>query len=248
MKAFHADLHIHTALSPCADDAMRPPEIAVAAIEAGLDLIAICDHNSAGNTAAVQEVALGPGQGLVRVIAGIEITTAEEVHLLGIFPDAAAAGRVADVIRATLPDRTKRALRMGRQCLFDYRGTELGEEPKMLSMASRLNLREAVALVRESGGLAIAAHVDRPSFSVTSQLGMLPADIVFDALEISAAGRAAGRDGDFAQAGLPLVTFSDAHCVENIGQVRTLFYMAAPTFDEIALCLRGEQGRSCRVA
>jgi predicted metal-dependent phosphoesterase TrpH len=227
---------------------MRPPEIAVAAIEAGLDLIAICDHNSAGNAAAVQEVALGPGQGLVRVLAGIEITTAEEVHLLGIFPDARAAGRVADAVRATLPQRTERARGMGRQCLLDYRGEELGEEPGMLSMASRFTLADAVDLVRGAGGLVIAAHVDRPSFSVTSQLGMLPADIVFDALEISAAGRAAGRAEDFVQAGPPLVTFSDAHFVEAIGSVRTLFYMAAPTFDEIVLCLRGEEGRFCRVA
>ena len=101
MNSFLADLHIHTCLSPCAADEMIPPMIVQAAREQGLSLIAICDHNAAGNVSAVQEAARktsGP-----TVIAGIEITTGEEAHVLGFFPDACAARAAADEVAAGLP-------------------------------------------------------------------------------------------------------------------------------------------------
>ncbi|MFP4501033.1 MAG: PHP domain-containing protein [Candidatus Hydrogenedentota bacterium] len=248
MKAFAADLHIHTALSPCADDGMTPPEIAVAAIEAGLDLIAVCDHNSAGNAAAVQQVARGPGHGMLTVIAGIEIATREEVHLLALFSDAPVAEEVARAIRGTLPEVRGAKRRVGRQWLLEYDGARLGEEPRMLSLASSFSLEEAVALVHLAGGLAIAAHVDRPAFSVMSQLGFLPGNVPFDALEISAAGVDAGKQQAFAAHGFPLLTSSDAHYIHDIGKARTRMHMNAPTFEEVAKCLRGDGGRRCTFA
>ena len=53
VKTLLADFHVHTALSPCGDDEMSPPAIVDAALAAGLDMIAVCDHNAAGNTASV---------------------------------------------------------------------------------------------------------------------------------------------------------------------------------------------------
>jgi len=97
-----ADLHVHTALSPCGDDEMSPPAIVDAALAAGLGLIAVCDHNAAGNTGAVGEAA---GSRL-SVISGIEITTAEEVHVVGLFPTVTAAANAADEVRETLPVAT----------------------------------------------------------------------------------------------------------------------------------------------
>jgi predicted metal-dependent phosphoesterase TrpH len=94
-----ADLHVHTALSPCGDDEMSPPAIVDAALAAGLDMIAVCDHNAAGNAAAVGEAA---GSRLT-VISGIEITTAEEVHVVGPLPHRRAAANAADEVRETLP-------------------------------------------------------------------------------------------------------------------------------------------------
>jgi predicted metal-dependent phosphoesterase TrpH len=89
VKTLLADFHVHTALSPCGDDEMSPPAIVDAALAAGLDMIAVCDHNAAGNTRAVGEAA---GARLA-VISGIEITTVEEVHVIGLFPTAAAHRR-----------------------------------------------------------------------------------------------------------------------------------------------------------
>jgi hypothetical protein len=249
VKPFAADLHLHTALSPCAEDEMTPPAIVLAAIEAGLDIIAICDHNSAGNVAAVQQMALEYAEGSLEVLAGIEITTAEEVHLVGLFPTAQAAELAGNTVSATLPTLAAASRVYGEQFLLDARGAILGKEPRTLSMASALSLAEAVLLIRQHGGLAVPAHVDRPSFSVTSQLGFVPEDLHFDAIEISAAGCRAGRPAAFAYLGLPMLTSSDAHFLSDIGGSRTMFLLEAPTFVEIAGALRADlcEGR-CRIA
>ena len=98
MNVCFADLHVHTALSPCADDEMTPPAIVAAALAEGLAMIAVCDHNSARNVAAVQEAA---GERLA-VLAGMEITTAEECHVVGLFPDASAAQAAGAEVGASL--------------------------------------------------------------------------------------------------------------------------------------------------
>jgi len=245
-----ADLHIHTALSPCAADEMTPPAIVEAALAAGLAMIAVCDHNAAGNAAAVQEAAARRADGRRRlaVLAGIEITTAEEVHLLGLFPCAAAAEAAADEVRATLPAAGDAARRFGEQRLLDAGGAQVGNEAKMLSAASALALAEAVRLVKRHGGLAVPSHVDRPSFSVLSQLGFLPADAGFDALEISGFSVGTPRVAELEAYGLAVLGSSDSHSLGEIGRVRSAGVMASATFEELVRALRREGGRSLRCA
>lgn len=239
MKRIAADLHIHTALSACADDDMTPPAIVEAAIVNGLDMIAICDHNSAENAEAVQKAA----QDAVSVLAGIEITTAEEAHVLGIFPNAACARAASDQAQAAIPAAAKQVKLFGRQLVMSPEGDVVRNETRMLFMASGLALSEAVDVIRKHGGLAIASHVDRPANSIFSQLGMFPADVTFDAIEISAAGIARGRDKEFAPFGLPMVTSADSHFVSDIGAGRTVFRMHEAAFEELSMALRGVDGR-----
>lgn len=47
MSALRGDLHVHTCLSPCADDALTPAMAVGMAKLAGADVIAVTDHNSA---------------------------------------------------------------------------------------------------------------------------------------------------------------------------------------------------------
>ena len=82
IKEFKADMHIHTCLSPCADLEMSPRNIIKEAKKKGLDIIGICDHNSAENFPAVEKSANKEG---IKVIGGIEITSREEVHVLALF-------------------------------------------------------------------------------------------------------------------------------------------------------------------
>jgi 3',5'-nucleoside bisphosphate phosphatase len=251
MMQLLADMHIHTALSPCAERDMSPPAIAREARRKGLGVIAVCDHNTCGNAAAVGRAAAGDPL----VIPGMEITTVEEVHVLGLFPDAGAAQAAAAAVRDGLPpwkaftawgapDMERRPA----QELMDADGAVTGIEERMLASASGLDLTQAISLIREHGGLAIAAHVDRRSFSVFGQLGFLPPDARFDALEISAAGAARGRAAAFTCHGIPLVSSSDSHFLSDIGAGCTLLEVEEPCFAEIARALCGAGGRRCAIA
>ena len=242
---YAADLHIHTALSPCAADEMTPPEIVRAALDTGLAMIAICDHNSASNTGAVQDAA---GTALC-VLAGMEITTAEEVHVLGLFPNADAAEVAAAEVAATLPDATDEdCRRFGEQCQMNAAGVTIGHEPKLLAAASTLSLTEAVQLIHRYKALAVAAHVNRPSFSVISQLGLIPPDTDFDALEVFTPAGGAARVSYYTGYGLPVLASSDSHFLADVGSVRTSLELDEPSFDELAAALRGAGGRGVRHA
>jgi 3',5'-nucleoside bisphosphate phosphatase len=247
MKSFHTDLHIHTKLSPCGSEEMTPRAIAAAAHAAGLEIIAICDHNCCRNASAVMDAALP--HGLV-VLPGIEIETSERIHLLGLFPDVSSALQMSEEIGAFLPaaDDGYRA-RIGEQILFAADDSPVGTEHRALASPSHLDLRAAVQRIKHFGGLAIAAHVERPSFSVYSQLGDVPRDVPFDALEVSPVHhRPIGLREKFARYGWPLVASSDSHYLAEVGRARSQFVMAEPSFQEISLALKGIEGRKVTYA
>jgi PHP family Zn ribbon phosphoesterase len=237
-----ADLHVHTALSPCADGEMTPPAIVERALAEGLAMIAVCDHNSARNTAAVQEAA----GARLSVLAGMEVTTAEECHVVGLFPDAGAAAAAGLEVGATLPctDDGYEAF-FGEQLVLDAGGAEVAREDRALATATTLDVDAVVALIHRHGGLAVAAHVDRRSFGVIAQLGFFPDAAGFDAVEVSrhVADDAAAEE-PFRVHGLPLVHSSDAHYLAEIGVARTAVRCERPGFAELALALAGSEGRS----
>jgi 3',5'-nucleoside bisphosphate phosphatase len=222
MQRFAADLHIHTFLSPCASPSMSPARIVGEAMRLGIEVIAVCDHNRADGVASVLDVASLAVRGPC-VIPGIEITTAEEVHVLGYFPAPQQALTVAEALFSD------------------------ASEPRALS-ASRFTLSQTVDLIHAHGGLAVAAHVDRGSFSVMSQLGFLPPDVRFDALEISAAGVSAGKAAGFASSGLALVSSSDSHAPDQVGTGITALEAEEASFAELALACAGRDGRRCVIA
>ncbi|MCX6364813.1 MAG: PHP domain-containing protein [Actinobacteria bacterium] len=242
MNVCAADLHVHTALSPCAENDMTPPAIVERALAEGLCMIAICDHNSALNTAAVQEAA---GARLT-VLAGMEITTAEECHVVALFPDAAAARAAGAEVGATLgqiDDGYEEFF--GEQHVLDADGSERGRETLRLATATQLDVDAVVKLVHDHGGLAIAAHIDRRSFGVIGQLGFFPATAGFDAVELSRhVAPGSPEEAEFAVLGLPILHSSDAHYQSDIGAVRTVVHCERPTYDELALALAGARGRS----
>jgi PHP family Zn ribbon phosphoesterase len=241
-----ADLHVHTALSPCADDAMTPPAIVAAALAEGLAMIAVCDHNSARNAAAVQAAA---GERLA-VVAGMEITTAEECHVVGLFPDSVAAEAAGDEVAATLP-RSGDGYEefFGEQHLVDAAGEETGRERLALATATALDVDAAVALVHRHGGLAVAAHVDRTSFGVIGQLGFFPAEAGFDAVELSRhVPTGSERESEFNAYELPILHSSDAHFPADVGAARTAVRWARPDFRELELAVHGLDGRGVVVA
>jgi len=236
-----ADLHVHTALSPCADDEMTPPAIVEAALAEGLAMIAVCDHNTARNVAAVQEAA---GDRLA-VLAGMEITTAEECHVVGLFPSAAAAEAASAEVGSSL-DVIEDGYEtfFGEQHVLDAAGLETCRESLALATATALDVDATVDLVHRHGGLAVAAHIDRKSFGVIGQLGFFPAGAGFDAVELSRHVPAGSeREAEFTVYDLPVLHSSDAHYPRDVGAVRTAVTCERPSFDELALALRGIEGR-----
>ena len=241
MNRYLADLHIHTAMSPCASPEMTPPAIVRSAIEAGLTMIAICDHNAAANGRPTQ-LAAAERTGLA-VLCGMEITTAEEAHVLGLFPDADAAEAAQREVQASLPDRPAGDESFGQQWSMDESGNVLAKEGKMLSAATKLTLEQTVELVHRLAGLAIASHVDRPVFSVISQLGMIPASAGLDAVEVSGVHAHDDRAKKIDAIGLPAITSSDSHFLSDVGFARTELWMEQPTLAELRLALAGAGGR-----
>jgi PHP family Zn ribbon phosphoesterase len=239
MRRFRADLHIHTCLSPCAELEMTPLRIVRRALEIGLDMIAVSDHNSAANAAVAME--LGRQAGL-SVLPALEISSREEAHVLAVFGSIEHALSMQESVYADLPEGPEG--RSEWQVLVNEQDEVLGFERRMLLGATSKTLEELVNEIRTCGGLAIASHVDREAFSVMSQFGFVPGDVIFEGFEVLEASRA--QQGTVLHPDVPWVSNSDAHRLADIGLRATVLEAESPEFSELALALRGEGGRSAR--
>ncbi|MDO8303388.1 MAG: PHP-associated domain-containing protein, partial [Sedimentisphaerales bacterium] len=131
----------------------------------------------------------------------------------------------------------------GKQLILDAHGHTIGKEEKMLAASSGYSLTEAIGLIKGNGGLAIAAHINRPSFSIFSQLGIFPDDAGFDAVEIFCPPQAKTKVEAYAFLGLPMIVSSDSHYPTDVGRCRTMFKMASACFEEFAKAVKGVDGR-----
>lgn len=246
LRLFRADLHIHTCLSPCGELSMSPRAVVAKAREAGLDMLAVTDHNTTGNVASIMQAAAGSP---LAVLPGIELTTSEEVHILGLFDRDADLAGLQEAVDRNLPDIPSLRKFIKDQVLVDADDFVTGFSPRSLFGATRLSVRQAVDLVHSYGGLTLACHVDREAFSLISQLGFIPPDLPLDAVEISARLTAAEGRRRFGPFGaLPVVRFSDAHKPEEIGAAATEFLAAGPDLEEFRLALAGARGRRIMTA
>ncbi|MHC4144866.1 MAG: PHP domain-containing protein [Planctomycetota bacterium] len=240
LEMFRADLHLHTCLSPCADETMVPLAIVREAKKKGLDVVGICDHNSTRNVKAVRRA--GQREGL-SVIGGVEITTAEEVHILALFDQQSDLDKMQQLIDQNLGGENNPEL-FGEQYVCDENGLIVGREMKLLIGATELGVEDVVASIHDFGGLAIASHVDRERFSLISQLGFVPEGLQIDALEVSPLHSVSQAADQLPQIrDYPLVSFSDAHRLEEIGRVFTTFTGVSPSVRELGKALGGKDGR-----
>ncbi|UCG57290.1 MAG: PHP domain-containing protein [Phycisphaerales bacterium] len=233
MRKVRVDLHLHTCLSPCADDQMQAKAIVEQAKKVGLDMIGVCDHNSAENVAAVVEA--GRREGLP-VIPGMEVTSAEEVHVLGLFNTERDLMHLQDTVYENLPgENCEQAF--GPQTIVDEWGRVVGSSSRLLIGATTLTLEQVVEAIHRWEGLAIASHIDRERFSLIGQLGFIPEGLELDALEVSTSSSPEQRYG------YPIVSSSDAHFLEDIGKSFTCFVIDDLSLDEIKKAVRNELGR-----
>lgn len=205
----YCDLHIHSCLSPCGDALMTPNNIVGMAFIKQLGAIAVCDHNTAENLPAVQEVADMMG---VLLLPGMELTTREEAHMLCYFPDVESCLAFGRYIYDYLPPLPNRPEFFGQQQIMNSQDEEIGQEPKLLISALALSFEECEQKIHEFGGLCVPAHINRGHNGVLNALGFLPSFARYDALEISDAVPVPGVD----LSAYRILKSSDAHYLENI--------------------------------
>ncbi len=238
---FMLDTHIHTCLSPCAEIDMHPAALVDAAVQAGLDSIAVCDHNSAENIGAVQRAGCAAG---LAVIPGMEITSAEEVHVLGLLPNLEAAMALQSKVYRSLPGQNDENF-FGMQVIANEFAEVLGFSDRLLSGATTMNLTEVVAAIHGFDGLAVASHVDREGFGIIGQLGFIPPDLDLDAIEVSQKTPLPEARLSFAPAGEhPILCASDAHEPKDVARAATFAFMEASTLEELRKALAGKDGRA----
>lgn len=216
---------------------MSPKAIATQALKKGLDIIAVCDHNSAENVGA----AIRAGQKLgIHVIPGMEICSKEEVHMLALFKNENDAFRMQEIVYSKL-EGTNRPEIFGDQVIVNEYDEVEGFNDRLLIGATQLNIYEIEEAVHSLNGIYIFSHVDRPSYSIISQLGFIPDGLNADGVEISS-----GTENGFSALiqGYPILYSSDAHFLQDIGRGHTTFRMKHPDLLEIRLALKKEKGRS----
>ncbi len=223
MNRYFYDLHIHSCLSPCADDDATPANIAGMAALNGLQIVALTDHNTTRNCPAFFQAA--HSYGLIP-IAGMELTTSEDVHIICLFPtldDASAFQKIVDERRIRI--KNKPAI-FGHQYVMDEEDTILEEEADLLINATTISIDEAYSLAESCGGIAYPAHIDRTSNGMVSVLGGFPTDPPFTAFELHDAASLTKYRTQYPHIGeMTYVVSSDAHELGAISEAENSFLL-----------------------
>ena len=208
------DLHIHSCLSPCGDDDSTPANIAMLAKMLGLDVAALTDHNSCKNCPAFFEAAKAAE---LLPIAGMELTTQEEIHVLCLFPELDNAMEFDKYVHEhIMPIKNKPEI-YGNQLVKNSDDETVDIEDICLINATDIDFYSVKPLVRSYGGIMVPAHIDRKAFSLINSLGGVPSDAGFDCVEIKYPEAVENLTAKYPYIGECGVIFdSDAHYLENI--------------------------------
>lgn len=232
MKQYRADLHIHSLLSPCGSLEMSPREIISRARGKSLDMIALSDHNSTLHCEMTVKLGLEAG---ITVLRAAEVTSSEDVHSLVILPDEPSTRAFQEWLDghcACIPNNPDI---FGDQVVIDENETIVKEIPHYLPAAINASIDQVESAAHRYGGLFIPAHIDRPAMGIIGQLGFIPEELYIDAVEV------VGIPGDLLY---PVIRNSDAHTPEKIGSRYTDYLLDHPSFNELSMALRGENGRA----
>lgn len=208
MERFYYDLHTHSCLSPCADNDNTPFNLIGMGVLAGLQIMALTDHNTCRNCPAFFAAAEQNG---VVPVPGMELTTAEDIHVICLFASLEDAMRFDEEVarrRIRIPNR---ADIFGEQWVWSTADEPLEQEPDLLSNATTLSLEEAATLAAQCGGVCYPAHIDRQANGIVSVLGTVPPAPAFTCVEFYDAEKEAEFRRLYPLEGKRAVISSDAH-------------------------------------
>ena len=216
MTPYYYDLHIHSCLSPCADNDMTPNNIAGMAALKGLQIVALTDHNSCKNCPAFFVAC--KKQGLIPV-AGVELSTAEDIHLVCLFEKLEDAMSFDVALRGHMVNIPNCPQIFGDQLILDGDDEQIGVEDKLLISATDLWMSDAVALAKSFGAHVHPAHIDRESNGMIAILGDVPGEYGFGTVEYRDAASRAEYEAKYPSLkGTQALLCSDAHHLWDISE------------------------------
>ena len=209
MSEYRYDLHVHSCLSPCGDDDMTPANVAGMASLNGLGLLALTDHNSAKNCPAFFHHCKRYG---IVPVPGMELTTAEDIHVICLFPSLEAALEMDAEVEKRLFKVKNRPEIFGNQFVMDENDEPIREIDDLLINATSFDLPSSFDAVRSLGGVCYPAHIDRQANGVVATLGVFPESPRYTAYELNDASNKDEYVSRFPMlSDLRLVVSSDAH-------------------------------------
>ena len=238
-------MHLHTVLSPCGSLEMSPGNIVDKAMDCGLDMVAVTDHNSTRQCRVVQQLASEKG---LYVLCGVEVNTREEVHCLAYFSTPGQLEVFDHLLYDHLADIPNEPERFGDQVVVDCQEQILEQPEKLLLSAVDLGIEQVERKVHELGGLFVPAHIDRMRNGIIAQLGFIPPDLHCDALEVSRHTSVERLIDQYPYLqGYSFLRGSDAHFPEDIGKGYTCLYTEGLTWREITQAMHGVNQRKMLV-
>lgn len=213
MNKFYYDLHVHSCLSPCADDENTPNNLAGMAAVCELDIVALTDHNTARNCPAFFEAAERYG---IIPIAGMELTTSEDIHAVCLFEHLADAVRFGEYVEGRLMPIKNRPDIFGEQIIMDGEDNVIGKVDNLLSVATDISIEDLPDTVRDYGGICYPAHIDRDSNGIIAVLGAMPDTPSFNTVEFNLEENVEEYTMTYSLAGKKVVMNSDAHFLGNM--------------------------------
>jgi 3',5'-nucleoside bisphosphate phosphatase len=226
------DLHIHSSLSPCADNDMTPNNIVNMSILKGLDVIAVTDHNSCANLHAILKCAKNTP---LLVIPAMELETSEEIHVVCLFPDIEKAIEMQNLVYSRLPNIRNKEGIFGEQLILNEYDELICKEDRLLLTSTSITINEVFQLVNnELHGIAIPAHIDRQANSILSSFGIMPEDIAIQCVEISDKKAEDMVDAkDFKISNMKKIYSSDAHYLWNIHEREWFIEVEKLTIEDV---------------
>lgn len=243
MSRYYYDLHIHSCLSPCADNDMTPANIAGMAALQGLNLVALTDHNSCKNCPAFFTHAHRYG---IVPVAGMELTTSEDIHALCLFPSLESAMNFDEIVEKKLIKVKNKPEIFGDQLIINDDDEPVCAFEPLLINATTLDLLEAYETVASLGGVCYPAHIDRESGGLIAILGAFPEFPCYSAFELNFSSSLSEYLRRFPElAAKQLIVSSDAHDLGSISEAENALelyddpYSSAAVRRELMSCLRG---------
>lgn len=216
MTPYFYDLHVHSCLSPCADNDMTPNNIAGMAALKGLQIVALTDHNSCKNCPAFFDAC--KRQGIIPV-AGMELSTAEDIHIVCLFEYLEDAMRFDEVLHEHIMKVSNRPEIFGDQLILDGEDEQIGVEETLLISATDLWIDDAIELAKSFGAHVHPAHIDRESNGIISILGDIPIEYGFGCVEYNGNDRINEIKTQYSvAANAKHVVSSDAHHLWDINE------------------------------